>query len=344
MMRRSGKSDRFLKSLKGYVKAIVVTHDTPDPDAIGSGWALLTIIEQRLSIPVRMVAGGAIVRAENRRMMELLRPPIELLDRLDTDRDTALVFVDCLPQAASHLLSAGDYSIVAVIDHHDLPKGLRVPYLDIRPNVIAAGTIATQYLCEQRIEPSADLATALIYAIQTDARSPAISPSRADKSAVSWLVQRADLQKLAEITNAPLEPSYFMDLALAIEHTTCYGDAALCFLPTAHGPEVVGEFADLLIRCRTIERIMCAAMFDGDLLISVRTTRQGGDACALVRKALLGIGAGGGHQHRAGGKIPAPLDRFKTPADLQAELCRRWLTACGVLQESGVRLVPSPCQ
>lgn len=316
-----------------------MTHDTPDPDGIGAGWGVRRLIEERLGTPARLVAGGAIVRAENRRMMELLNPPIELVERVDLAANTALVFVDCLPPAADHLLGKGERDVVAVIDHHGLPNRLRVPFRDIRPGVVATGTIVTHYLREQRVEPGTDLATALVYAIQTDARSAAANPMRVDRAAVSWLIQRADLAKLAEITNAPLEPSYFADLALAIEHTLCYSGAALCFLPSAHGPEVVGEFGDLLIRCRTIDRILCAAMFDGDLLVSVRTTRQGGDAACLVRETLQGLGRGGGHQHRAGGKITAPLTRFKTLTRLQAELSQRWLTACKADSRSQTRLI-----
>lgn len=342
-MQRPTKSDRFLRALQDQPEVVVLTHDNPDPDAVGSGWALQHLITQKLGIPARLVAGGGIVRAENRCMQELLSPPIELLDHVDLAPNTALVFVDCLPRAALHLVTQPETPVAAVIDHHAPPEErLTARFCDIRPKVVAAGTIATQYLREQTVEPGPELATALVYAIQTDARSAAITPSRADKSVLSWLVPRADLKKLGEISNAPLHPSYFADLKMALESTTICGTSALCFLPHAHGPEVVGEFADLLIRCECINQILCAAVFDGALYVSVRTTRKGGDASALVRRTLAGLGSGGGHQYRAGGKVPGPFNGDHLTSDLRSELSRRWLDACGAESADQSRLVPLP--
>lgn len=342
-MQRAAKSTRFLEALVGRSEVLILTHDNPDPDAVGSGWALHHLITRKLGTPVRFVAGGGIVRAENRCMLQLLDPPIELLDHVAPSRDAALVFVDCLPGAALHLVENGQpYDVAAVIDHHVPPKQpLTSEFCDLRPKVVAAGTIATQYLREQSVEPSTELATALVYAIQTDARSAAATPCGADKSALSWLVPRADLKKLAEINNAPLQPSYFTDLEAALQNTTLYGSSALCFLPSAHGPEVVGEFADLLIRCECIDQIFCAVVFDGDLFISVRTTRKGGDASALIRRTLAGLGSGGGHQHRAGGKITGPFDTSHVTAGLRTELSRRWLEACGAESADRSKLVPA---
>ena len=46
-------------------------------------WALITLVRAKLNKPARAVAGGAIVRAENRRLMELLNPPIEFVEHVE---------------------------------------------------------------------------------------------------------------------------------------------------------------------------------------------------------------------------------------------------------------------
>ena len=58
-------------------RVLIVMHDNPDPDAIATGWAIHRLVGERCGLPVRLVAGGEIVRAENRHMVELLNPPIE---------------------------------------------------------------------------------------------------------------------------------------------------------------------------------------------------------------------------------------------------------------------------
>jgi len=341
MLGSVNRSDRFIKALHGYSSVTIVAHDNPDPDAIAAGWALQTLIANTDLLPTRLVGGGAIVRAENQHMVRLLKPPIELIDRLDVEANTAIILIDCQPESVNHLVDLEKHRIVAVIDHHERPRtGIRVPYRDQRLNVAATSTIASQYLREQSIQPNPALATALVYAIQTDTHSGHVSLSRTDRSMLSWLIPTADQQKLSEIAAAPLATSYFEDLLLAMENTFVYQDAGLCFLPTAHGPEIVGEVADLLIRCEKIERIMCAAVVNGDLLVSVRTTQAGGEASSLVRQALKGLGHGGGHRHRAGGKITGPVRSEQISSDLQSYLRARWLAACRIEQQRGSRLVP----
>ena len=98
---RLRKSDRFLSVLADHSGCLIVTHDNPDPgcDCLGMGTSLLDHGEARTSHAV--CRGGAIVRAENRHMVELLQPPIELVDRIHAGEGTATILVDCGPGAAT---------------------------------------------------------------------------------------------------------------------------------------------------------------------------------------------------------------------------------------------------
>jgi nanoRNase/pAp phosphatase (c-di-AMP/oligoRNAs hydrolase) len=273
-------------------------------------------------------------------MMELLHPPMEFVDRVELAPGTALVMIDCTPTAVNHILGTENARPVAVIDHHRPHSApFRVRHRDIRPKLAATATILGQYMREQDVEPSADLATALVYAIRTDAAGQA-DFSRTDESVARWLGAWVDHGKWSDIERAPLPREYYADLLLALECAFIYADTALCFLPQAGSAEIVGEVADLLIRCSDVDRTLCGAVVGDDLLISVRTTRRGGDACDLVTETLAGLGYGGGHQHRAGGKLlaKAPKAGYVTQ-DLQNELRSRWLRACGVEQQRGSRLV-----
>ena len=57
----------------------------------------------------------------------------------------------------------------------------------------------------------------------------------------------------------------------------------------ALGAEIVGEVADMLVRCETVRRVMCAAIIGDDLLISTRTQRGYGSAVHLLTKTLDGL-------------------------------------------------------
>jgi len=338
--RRERRSQRLLDTLKDYASVAVITHDTPDPDAIAAGWAIHTLVRERLGLPVYLIGGGTILRAENVHMVKLLRPPIELVNEYVPDPDCAPVLVDCSPEGANHLLGDGTVRPAAVIDHHKPTHVLvRVPFRDIRPRAAAAATIAGAYLREQNLEPSTELATALLYAVRTEALGKRAAFTRSDRGIVAWLAERADHQALSEIENAPLPRQHFDEMMLAFASTFLYDDAAVCFLPQTGSAEIVGEVADLLIRCTEINRVLCGAVVDNQLIVSARTSAIGGDAVRLLSPTLKGLGHWGGHPNRAGGRIVATGDDSRSTQQTLDEVKARWLQACGVHGVRGTRLV-----
>lgn len=333
-------SARFLRVLAPYERVKVVMHDNPDPDAIAAGWAITVLIQERLGKPVKLVGGGAIVRAENLHMVELLTPPIELVDEITVDDTVAVVLVDCNLGNSNHLVSRQQVLPMAIIDHHRTERHWDwIPFVDIRPKVAASATIVADYLRQQDVEPGDKLATALLYAIRTETSGYESHHTELDRNIVLWLTERADPALVSEIENAPLSKDYFTDLALALQSVVVYGDTAVCLLPRAEGAEIVGELADMLIRCRDVRRVLSGAVIGNDLLISVRTQRADDCATKLVQQVLNGLGSGGGHGHRAGGKIANVAPSGFIPEGLRANLVARWLKACGLPQSNGADLV-----
>jgi nanoRNase/pAp phosphatase (c-di-AMP/oligoRNAs hydrolase) len=315
-------------------------HDNPDPDVIAAGWAIHSLLQDKLRRPARIVGGGAIVRAENRHMVELLNPPIELVSEIPADVRAASILVDCGLGTTNHLVTRAGIEPVAVIDHHQNGKATRrIPFADIRTNAAAAASIAASYLREQGVDPGMKLATAILYAIRTETSGSETQHSALDRAIVRWCTAIADPALLAEIENAPLDPEYFSDLTLAMQSTTVYDSTAICFLPQALGAEIVGEVADLLVRCRGIDSVLCAAVIGDDLVLSARTDRSGGDAACLLRSTVERLGGCGGHMHRAGGKIIGVAPHAKLPSSLMAELRVRWLAANGTTYHRGKHLV-----
>src|SRR5262249_31271055 len=121
--------------------------------------------------------------------------------------------------------------------------------------------------------------------------------------------------------------------------TQLFGETALCLLPKASGPETVGEVADLLIRCEGVSRVLCVGAIEDDLYVSVRTRRDDERAVDLLQKALDGIGGGGGHTHRAGGKVVGITSGGRMSQSLEQQLQDRWLNACEEKTRRAKRLV-----
>jgi hypothetical protein len=75
------------------------------------------------------------------------------------------------------------------------------------------------------------------------------------------------------------------------------------------------------------------------LYVSVRTRREDELAVELLQKTLDGIGGGGGHTHRAGGKVVGITSGGKISNSLEQKLQERWLSACDEKTRRGKRLV-----
>jgi nanoRNase/pAp phosphatase (c-di-AMP/oligoRNAs hydrolase) len=124
-MKRGGchmkRSERFLEAVKGFKSIVILTHNYPDPDAMASSWGLKTLIEKAIRIPCRIIAGGALLHAENIKFAEMLCPPLELVDTYHPNDNDKIVFVDCQPTAGNHLLGNTATEAAAVIDHHPQP-------------------------------------------------------------------------------------------------------------------------------------------------------------------------------------------------------------------------------
>lgn len=332
------RSEELLAVLAGFKNIAIVTHDNPDPDAISAGWAIRRLIDKKLNIQAKLIGGGDVVRAENRHMMKLVEPPIELVHRFIPKSRTAVILVDCGPEVAGHLLTSPKIEVVAVIDHHLGNQRSSVPFTDIRPQMAACATIAANYLQEQGIKPGERLATALLYAIRTETCGNEFRHTMLDRSVITWLTRFANPEWLAEIQNAPLAQAYYGDLVLALQSTLLLEDAAFCLLPRAQGQEIVGEVADLLIRSEGINRVFCGAAIAGDFFCSVRTEEDTDSAADLVKATLRELGNGGGHSHRAGGKV-SDLPKRKITDSLAADLKNRWIAACGVQGKTETRLI-----
>jgi nanoRNase/pAp phosphatase (c-di-AMP/oligoRNAs hydrolase) len=261
------------------------------------------------------------------------------VDELTMDSGTLIVLIDCRPEALNHL-PLGDARL-AVIDHHKSQAHLppAVVYADLRPKVAASASIAACYLHEQELVPTPELATALVYAIRTEAGGGAVHFSSLDQRMFNWASRYAQAEYLAEIEEAPLPSAYFSDLVHALQSTEIIQNLAICILPTVTAPETVGEVADLLIRCEGIQTVLCWGKHEGRIILSSRTRRGSRrDAADLVHQVVQGIGHSGGHEHRAGGVIPLH-HAGGNEAQLAPLIRRRWLIACAVNDENGMPLV-----
>ena len=335
----SRRSDRFLQGLKDATSVTFVSHVHPDPDSLGSMMGLAHLVETFLHKPTRLTRDGPISRAENRAMVELLDLDLRPVEAVDWQEGEAVVMVDSQPNTGRHTC-APRAPLYAVIDHHDTPGDLAgVPFVDVRRSLGATCSLVTSYLMEQGIQVPPDLATGLLYGIETELSGYPREASPLDDNALLYLYPLADKDLLARIRNARLPQIHFGCLLQALQSSFIYDRLIISWVNDLPQLELAAEVVDFLIRFEEVDWAVCAGVYHDKLILSVRAAVEDARAGEMLRQVVGKLGRAGGHDRRAGGCILLPSTSASAVEQLQAELRRRLLKALHIDECRGQRLV-----
>src|SRR5690606_7718935 len=111
------KLQRLDEVAAGHRRALIVTHDNPDPDAMAAAVALGVLLEARAGVKTTVGYGGVIGRAENAAFVKVLRLPVVHLSELEPADFDLLGVVDTQPVIRTHSLrptAAGRGGIAAL--------------------------------------------------------------------------------------------------------------------------------------------------------------------------------------------------------------------------------------
>ena len=335
----SRRSDRFLAGLEAFRGAVLVSHVHPDPDSLGSMVGLAHLIETCVGISVQITQDGPICRAENRSMVDTLDLELTPISQIRWNDRVAVVMVDSQPKTGRHSFN-GEANIYAVIDHHQTPGDLDgVPFLDIRRNIGATCSLVTRYLNEQEIEIPEHVATSLFYGIETELSGYPRDASAIDEASLQILYPLIDRDSIAKIKNAPLPEAFYEALLQALQSSFIYDKLLISWINDLPNPELCSQCVEFLIRHEEIQWAICAGVYDGQLILSVRAPRRA-EAGETLRQVVQKLGGrAGGHDRRAGGFIPLASTSPSAIEQIQSEFRRRMLKVLQIEETRGRRLV-----
>ena len=330
--------------LGGFERALVLTHDNPDPDAIASAAGLGFLLERISGIPVTLAFGGIIGRAENRSLMEELGVPFERIETVDIDPDTALAMVDTQPGAGNNSLPPGRTATV-VLDHHPPRANGDAPaFADIRPEYGASASMIVEYLRAARLEPDRKLATALFYGIQSETMDLGREASDEDVAASIFLYPRTDPAAISRIRHARVPRGVYRSIHEGLERAWSRGDVVFVPLGTLEYPDLVAQLADLFLRVHGVDWVIAAGLYKDSLLISVRAHRSDAHAGDLVQGVVGDRGSAGGHGEMAGARIDLEGTPDADPDRLIADVFDQFAIALnvgGLPPESLIAVAPA---
>jgi len=297
--------DRLVEFARGHHKALILTHDNPDPDSLASGVALAWLLEQMAGVQAVVAYGGIVGRAENRALVKVLRLPVVPLSRVVFDEYDLIAMVDTQPEQGNHSLPTAHFPDV-VIDHHpERPETRLAVVADVGRDTGATSTVVTDYLRASGLEVPASIATALFYGIKSDTRDLERETTGPDIAAYLWLFPKADTQALSQIEHPRLPEDYFRLFHAAVEKARLHGESVLCDLGKVYYPDLVAEVADRFLSMGDVKWSLAVGEYRGNLYFSVRTRDRRMNAGKMIREIIEERGGtAGGHGSMAGARLP----------------------------------------
>ena len=302
--------DRLRKLLavaKPHRRALILTHDNPDPDAVASACGLAFLLSASAHIRAHAAYGGIIGRAENKALVKVLHLPIQPIARLDPQEHDLVCLVDTQPEVGNYSLAARAAPQL-VIDHHPArPSSLMAAFHDVGGPAGATSTLITSYLRAAHLVPNTALATALFYGIKSDTRDLGREVEGADVDCYNWLFPRVDKTALSRIEHPQVPPHYFAAYHRAYERARVHGggEAVLVDMGEVYVPEIVPEVAEKLSSLEGLRWSLATGAYGGELYLSLRMNDRRMNAGKVVREICRPLGgSAGGHGAMAGARIP----------------------------------------
>ncbi|MDP2270838.1 MAG: bifunctional oligoribonuclease/PAP phosphatase NrnA [Archangium sp.] len=334
-----GKVERLTKMFRGRQRALVLTHDNPDPDSMAAAWALATVLSDRVGVPADIAYGGIIGRAENAAFVKTLKIPINHVEDVDLSGYDLFAIVDTQQGVGNHALPESTLADI-VVDHHPVreEEGTN-PFGDVGGEYGATSTMLTEYVRAARIEPSPELATALYYGIKADTRDLGRQTSDPDVDCYLWLFPRIDRELLSQIEHPKLPVRYFRLFHAAIEKARIYSQAVITDLGDVYSPDLVAEVAERLSFIEDTKWSLAFGSYRSQLFLSLRVSDRRMNAGRLIRETCASFGgSAGGHGSMAGARLPLAGRKAQREA-FKRELVRRFKEAFGVEGERGASLL-----
>jgi nanoRNase/pAp phosphatase (c-di-AMP/oligoRNAs hydrolase) len=338
-----GLARKLYSLLSGWEGTLgIVTHNNPDPDAIGSAMALAAIAKNAnpQKLKCRIFYDGIIGHQENRTMVNLLDIRMEKLDPQAIQDCSYIALVDSPGPGMNNSLSPRT-RVSIIIDHHKDGHGPEsATFSDIRPGMGATASIISQYLQELDIPVDKNVATGLFYGIRSDTREFRRNVTPQDLSNAAFLLPLTDGDILDQIMSPSLSQETLDVLGNAIKNRHIQSGYLFSNVGYIHNRDSLPQAADLLISLEGVNTALVYGITDEAIVISARNRDIRLHIGNVLEEAFGDIGDAGGHPNMAAATIPLSyFRRVRNKEGLLAlvmdPLIRRFMGLVGLEAEEG---------
>jgi len=316
LLRRGGTSPgrQFERLLGQYDEVTVLLHPNPDPDAMASALATKTLADA-VDTDARITFPGQIRRQENRAFETVLGLECERIEGGGELAGETVVLVD--HNEPRGFPGASGIDPVAVIDHHP-GGGEGQQFTDVRPDRGACATIFTGYFeelgwelsngsedadGETRLSPQ--VATALLYGIQSDTDYLTNGCSPAEFEAAAYLYQGVDRDLLDRVANPEVDAEVLDVKAAAITGREVHNAHVVSDVGSVSNVDAIPQAADELLRMEGVSAVVVLGDRDGTIHLSGRSRDDRVHMGKALQSAVddIPMAEAGGHARMGGGQL-----------------------------------------
>ncbi|NHN47453.1 bifunctional oligoribonuclease/PAP phosphatase NrnA [Halostella sp. JP-L12] len=321
---RRSPGERFRRLLSNRDEVAVLMHPNPDPDAMSSAMAVAAIAES-VDTDATLQYPGEIRHQENRAFQTVLGLDFE---RIETAADLVadeVVLVD--HNAPRGFEGASSVEPTAVVDHHP-GNGRGDDFTDVRTDYGACATILTEYLRSLGASPNSsgdestpaltdEVATGLLYGVQSDTNRLTKGCSSAEFDACAFLYPGVDQAVLDRIANPQVSAGVLETKARAINDREVRGSFAVSDVGDVPVVDAIPQAADELTSLEGVTAVVVYGEYEGTLHLSGRSRDDRvhmGEALRAVVEDIPMANAGG-HARMGGGQVSVEHMQGIGPSD-----------------------------
>lgn len=283
-------------------KIYIQTHNFPDPDAIGSAFGLQKLLEH-YGIASTLCHEGQIDKLSAIKLLQMchieMHPYDEIAD--DMNEDDMIILVDCQKNNGNTTDFIGDE--MAAIDHHPTFVKVEYHYSDLRITGACCSIIADYYRTLE-VEPTVEVATALLYGLRMDTFQFSRGVTSFDIEMFGYLFQYSDKNLLTALETNNLEFSDLKAYGASIDTIQIYGKVGFSTIDFYCPDGLVASLSDFILSLAEVEVAIVYSLRKNGYKFSVRSERDDVHAGNLTHDAISEYGNGGGHATMAGGFVP----------------------------------------
>lgn len=276
-------------------------HNYPDQDALSSAMGLQFLLETK-GVHSTICYKGRIDKYNTLKMIDVLNIKAYSICEINMTKEDEVILVD----SQKGNINVEDFigNEVACIDHHANQKYNLYKFADIRSDIGACASIIASYFIENNIILNAETATALLYGLKMDTVNLSRDVSELDIDMFCMLYKHANHAILRQLEASSLQIEDLDTYVKAISNLRVYNSIGIANIGNDCSEAMIGTVSDFLLTLEEVTFTLVYSYRAGGLKFSTRSELPEIDASKIIKKALDGIGDGGGHASMAAGFVP----------------------------------------